>query len=180
MRSRLKLFARKLAARFDRHHGLWLLVSAALLVAGWLLPVMTVEQLFILSDQVSILSAIILLYEEGEYGLFGIVFLFTVIFPVAKLALAFLLWRRLRKPSPRLARLVGRVEAVGRWSMLDVFVVALFVVVVRLSSLSDVTIHAGLYVFAAAVTLSIIVVRRVAVLARRRAGSAPETGAVSA
>jgi hypothetical protein len=39
------------------------------------------------------------------------------------------------------------MEAAGRWSMLDVFVVALIVVGVRTSLIDDVSVHAGVYVF---------------------------------
>ncbi len=152
----------------DRHIGWWLLTSAGMLVAGWLLPVMTLRQLFVLRDEVSILGAIGRLLDGGEYVLFVIVFLFTVLFPVLKLAVAALVWHRLATPHDGLDRLLGWVEAFGRWSMLDVFVIALFVVVVKISAFSDVEIHAGLYVFAAAVLLSIVVVRRVVALARRR------------
>ncbi len=49
------------------------------------------------------------------------------------------------------------MEAAGRWSMLDVFVVALIVV----------GVHAGVYVFTAAIVLSLLVVQRMTALARR-------------
>ena len=83
-------------------------------------------------------------------------------------AVALLVWRRLAAPDDDLHRLLGWVETFGRWSMLDVFVIALFVVVVKISAFSDVEIHLGLYVFAAAVLLSIVVVRRVVDMARQQ------------
>lgn len=57
--------------------------------------------------------------------------------------------------------------------MLDVFVVALVVVVIKLSLISDVSVHVGVYVFAAAVLLSMPAVRRVAVMAGRAARARP-------
>lgn len=161
--------ANRFAARFDRHLGTWLLIAGLLLAAGWVLPAMTLRQLIVLSDEVSIMGAILRLLDGGEFALFALVFTFTVVVPSAKLAIAFLVWRRLAAPRPHLERLLGWVEAFGRWSMLDVFVIALFVVVVKISAFSDVTIHAGLYVFAAAVGLSIVVVRRIARQAASRA-----------
>ncbi len=59
------------------------------------------------------------------------------------------------------------MEAAGRWSMLDVFVVALIVVGVRTSLIDDVSLHAGVYVFTAAIVLSLLVVQRMTALARR-------------
>jgi paraquat-inducible protein A len=51
--------------------------------------------------------------------------------------------------------------------MLDVFVVALIVVGVRTSLIDDVSVHAGVYVFTAAIVLSLLVVQRMTALARR-------------
>ena len=67
-----------------------------------------------------------------------------------------------------LTRLYAGLDFIGRWSMLDVFVAAMLVVVIKLSLISDVEIHAGLYVFIAAVILSMVAVRRIATLAHRR------------
>ena len=50
--------------------------------------------------------------------------------------------------------------------MLDVFVVALIVVGVRTSLIDDVSVHAGVYVFTAAIVLSLLVVQRMTALAR--------------
>jgi len=151
----------RLGPLIDHHLGLCLLFTAGLLVAGWLMPVMTLRQFVIFTDEVSILGAIVRLFAEGDYALFAIVALFTIAFPVAKLALAALVWWRREKKGPALTRLLARVEMAARWSMLDVFATALFVVVIKISAFSDVTLHAGLYVFIAAVVLSILVVRRV-------------------
>ncbi len=51
--------------------------------------------------------------------------------------------------------------------MLDVFVVALIVVGVGTSLIDDVSVHAGVYVFTAAIVLSLLVVQRMTALARR-------------
>jgi paraquat-inducible protein A len=152
----------------DRFLGLLLLAAAAALVAGWLLPVMTIRTLYVFYDEVSILTGTFRLLDSGDYALFGLIALFTVVLPVGKLVFAWLAWSRLRVDDPRVRRALHWVETVGRWSMLDVFVIALLVVVIKLSLVSDVTIHAGLYVFAAAVILSMIAVRRIAALAHRR------------
>ena len=61
------------------------------------------------------------------------------------------------------------IETLGKWSMLDVFVVALSVVAIQMSLVSDVEILPGIYLFTAAVALSIVAVGRIASLARRRA-----------
>jgi paraquat-inducible protein A len=152
----------------DRFLGLLLLASAAALIAGWLLPVMTVRTLLVFYDEVSILTGAFRLLDSGDVALFVLILLFTVVLPVGKLIVAWLAWSRLRVDDPRVRRLLGWIETIGRWSMLDVFVIAMLVVVIKLSLVSDVEIHAGLYVFIAAVLLSMIAVRRIAVLAHRK------------
>lgn len=152
----------------DRLLGLLLLAAALALLAGWLLPVMTVRTLFVFYDEVSILTGALRLLESGDYAIFVLIVLFTVVLPVGKLAVAWLAWAWLSVDDLRVRRLLGWIETIGRWSMLDVFVAAMLVVVIKLSLISDVEIHAGLYVFIAAVILSMVAVRRIATLAHRR------------
>ena len=89
--------ARNALNRFDRLLGLCLVFTGLLLVLGWTLPVMTVETFFIFEDRVTIAGALQTLLEEGEVALFVIVLLFTVIFPVAKLSLAY--WASVQDPD---------------------------------------------------------------------------------
>lgn len=143
-----------------------LLFTACCLLAGWILPVMTVETLFVFQDEISILGACFQLLEEGELPLFLIILVFSIIFPATKLAFAFDAWVRLQRADADLHRTLHWIETLGKWSMLDVFVVALIVVMVKLSYVSDVTVQLGLYVFALAVLLSMISVKVIAMQAR--------------
>ena len=157
----------------DRCLGWLILLTALLLVLGWTLPIMTVDTLLFFKERISILRGVAVLWAEGHVLLFAIVFVFSVVFPALKLIFALYLWYRADADSAALARTLGWMEAFGRWSMLDVFVVALIVVAVQGSLVSDVSAHPGLYVFTAAVVLSLLGVRRLMALARRAAG-APE------
>ena len=157
----------------DRLLGLFFLAVSALLVAGWTLPIMTVHKLVFFAEQISILEGAAELWDSENYVLGAVVVVFSVVFPSLKMLVALTLWYGADARGPDLARLLGWLETFGRWSMLDVFVVALTIVAVQVSIISDVTTHAGLYVFTAAVVLSMAGVRRLVVLARRAA----ETGA---
>lgn len=168
---------RTLAARAqgaDRLIGLVILAAAVLLVLGWTLPIMTVERLLFLTERVSILEGCLQLWAEGQYFLFAVIALFTIVFPLVKLAVALHLWYRADAGRPGLQRSLDWIESLGRWSMLDVFAVALVVVAVQISIVSDVSVHAGIYVFTAAVVLSMVTVRRIARLARRAAETPDE------
>ncbi len=130
---------------------------------------MTVSKLLVLYDEVSILSGAARLWAGGYYVLFGVIVAFSIVFPAAKMSIAAFMWLRLDLARPGLARALDLIDGLGRWSMLDVFVVALTVVAVEVSLVSDVAIHPGLYCFTAAVVISMATVRRMSVLARRLA-----------
>lgn len=156
-----------LATGLDRWLGWGAILAAILLVAGWTLPIMTVERLLFLSREISILQGVGELWSEGEAFLAIVIGAFSVVLPAVKLALALYLWYQAEAGSSRLRHALTLLELAGRWSMLDVFVVALLVVAIRTSLIDDVTVHPGVYVFTAAIVLSLVVVQRMAVLARR-------------
>jgi len=60
----------------------------------------------------------------------------------------------------------------GKWSMLDVFVVAVLVVSVKLGAIASVEMRYGLYAFAAAVILTMYVTARVVSLVNRSGNEA--------
>lgn len=135
-------------------------VAALMLLVAWFVPMMSVERFIFWQDDLSFAQALYELIEAGETGLFVLLFLFSVIFPAAKLSLAFVLWRRVDAKGPDLTRYLGLIEHFGRWSMLDVFVVALSVVAIKISIVADVEVHWGIYLFAAAILSSMYVVHR--------------------
>jgi paraquat-inducible protein A len=88
-----------------------------------------------------------------------IVLIASVMIPVAKLfALAYLLitvQRRSLKSNRERVQLYRLVEFIGRWSMLDVFVIAFVVALVQLKPLMAAQPRAGVLFFAAVVVLTI-------------------------
>jgi len=156
-----------LATGPDRWLGWGAILAAILLVAGWVLPIMTLERLLFLSREISILQGVAELWAEDETFLALVIGGFSILLPAVKLALALYLWFHAEAGSASLHRALSLLEVAGRWSMLDVFVIALLVVAIRTSLIDDVTVHPGVYVFTAAIVLSLVVVQRMAVLARR-------------
>lgn len=161
-----------LATGVDRWLGWGAMLAAILLAAGWVLPIMTIERLLFLSREISILQGVAELWSEGEAFLAAVIGGFSILLPAVKLALALHLWFHAEAGSASLRRALSLLEAAGRWSMLDVFVIALLVVAIRTSLIDDVTVHPGVYVFTAAIVLSLVVVQRMAVLARRAVAQA--------
>ena len=131
------------------------MANLALLVAAWFLPIMTLTRFWFWSDRVSLWETAAGLLDQGEILLFAIVAGFSMVFPAAKLLAAGWVWARVDAASGEGHRAVRLMEALGRWSMIDVFVVALIVVAVKVSLVADVGVHSGIYVFAAAAAGSI-------------------------
>lgn len=139
--------------------------SLALLVAGMFLPVMRVKTLVYWTDDFTILSGVRALWEKEHQFLAAIIVVFSVVFPIAKLAGLLGVWFAPMEGAAR-TRAVRVIDLLGRWSMLDVFVVAVTVVLASSKAALDASPRVGLYVFAAGVAASMLMT-----LAVERAGS---------
>ncbi len=134
-----------------------MLVSAmVLLVVGIFGPMMTFEKFYFLENQVSLFGALQQMYWQSEWLLFGIILFFSILFPFLKLLLLFLLLNVFEDNSQRHQIYLHRLEMMGKWSMLDVFVVALLLVTIKLDLVANVQIHYGVYAFASAVILTML------------------------
>jgi paraquat-inducible protein A len=163
---------RSLAARAtgaDRLLGPGFALAGLMLIAGWSLPIMTISKLVFFAERLSILDAIAVLWREDQIFLSTVVAIFSIVFPALKIGAALWLWYAVDAENHGLHRALDRLEALSRWSMLDVFLAALTIVAIQVSLIGEVTTHLGLYVFTAAVVLSMLGVRRLIVLARRDA-----------
>ena len=150
----------------DRLLGPALAGIGFLLVAGWTLPIMTIHTLVFLDEHLSIVDGAVVLWQNDEAFLCAVVVLFSIVFPTVKILGALWLWYGVDAGAAHLGHALEWLEVLGRWSMLDVFLVALSVAALQVSLISDVTTHPGLYVFTAAVVLSMMIVRRLITLTR--------------
>ncbi len=138
----------------------WALVIAAAVcyIPANVLPVMTTTTLRG-SEPDTILSGVLLLYRTGSWHLALVVLIASVMIPLAKLgALSYLLITAQRGSAQNRrdrARLYRLVDVIGRWSMLDVFVVTYTVALIRFKPLLVMTPSPGVLFFAAVVILTI-------------------------
>jgi len=137
-----------------------LLIAAAILfVPANALPVL-VTTTFGSTEASTILEGVVFLYQDGSWVLALIVFVASVVVPLGKLAaLAYLLVTVQRgsiKSNHDRTRLYRLVELVGRWSMLDVFVVAFITALVQLDPLMSVAPGIGVMSFMAVGVLTMI------------------------
>jgi paraquat-inducible protein A len=137
----------------------WALLIGAILcyLPANMLPIMTVTSLGS-SQSDTIISGVRHLLAEGMWLLALIVFVASICIPVLKITVLSLLlvsvsgrWRW--RPVDR-SRLYRIVEVVGRWSMVDVFVVSVLVALVRMGNFANVQAEAGALFFAAVVVLT--------------------------
>ncbi|GGC69003.1 paraquat-inducible protein A [Undibacterium terreum] len=137
----------------------YLIAAAILYIPANLLPVMHTETIFGAQDD-TIMSGVLLLLETGSWPLALLVFFASIMVPLLKLFSITLLlitcWRKSPwNPLPR-TQLFRIVEAVGRWSMLDVYVVTVLVALVQFQSLASVHPGAGALAFGAVVVLTML------------------------
>ncbi|MCU0561168.1 MAG: paraquat-inducible protein A [Desulfobacterales bacterium] len=124
----------------------WALVIAACIfyIPANVLPMTTVTSLGAVQSD-TIMSGVIYFVQSGSWPIALVIFIASVFVPLLKLAiLGYLLisvQRQSRKRQKDRTRLYLVTEAVGRWSMLDVFVVTILVALVNLGALA--TIQAG-------------------------------------
>lgn len=137
----------------------FLLAALAFYLPANLLPVMTVTSLG-RAEPSTILGGVALLVELHMYPVAAVVFTASVLVPVFKfLALGLLLvtaQRGLARRRRECTVLYRVVEFVGRWSMVDVFVVALLVALVDMGALATIEAGAGITAFALTVILTML------------------------
>ena len=134
--------------------NLLLLVSLACLVVGVSAPLLTLEKMYFFENTVSLLSTIKGLYLQQEWFLFYVIAIFSLCIPAIKIASLILITNMQFEQGSFLDKTLQLIETFGKWSMLDVFVVALLLVSVKLGVLAKVDVHYGLYVFASSVLLT--------------------------
>ncbi|BBO60229.1 paraquat-inducible protein A [Mycoavidus sp. B2-EB] len=143
----------------------WAFLSAAamLYLPANLLPVMRTQSPFGIRDD-TIMSGIALFWTSGSWALATLVFIASILVPLLKLAVLSLLvlsaqcnatWQRRQRTA-----LYRLIERVGRWSMLDIFVIMLTVGLVKFSSFMVITVGPGALAFGAVVILSLLAARQ--------------------
>ncbi len=136
-----------------------LLIAAAILyIPAYVLPILETSSLFD-SQTDTILSGIVFLWTTGSWLLAVVVFIASVMVPLLKLIAVTLLvisvQRRSRWRPDQRARLYRLAELIGRWSMLDIFVVAILVTLVQLHTLANIRAGSGAIAFGAVVVLTL-------------------------
>ncbi|WP_109477964.1 paraquat-inducible protein A [Paraburkholderia sp. C35] len=135
----------------------YLIAAVILYIPANLLPVMDTSSLFG-AQKDTIMSGVVYLWTSGSWPLAVLVFIASIAVPMLKiLAIGFLATsanlRSNWQPDQR-ARIYRIVELVGRWSMLDIYVIAVLTALVQFNALATVRAGPASIAFGAVVVLT--------------------------
>ncbi len=135
-----------------------LLVTAVIFyIPANIMPVMVTQSLEE-SITSTVMAGIIFLWQEGSYPVALIIFIASIMIPSVKiLALGWLcvgIQCRSDADARQLHVIYNVLEVIGRWSMIDIFVIAVLSGLVRMGQLMNVYPHDGVIPFAMVVLLT--------------------------
>jgi len=148
----------KVAMRIDKSVQktmAFLLASVVFYIPANLLPIMRTNVLGNETDS-TIISGVVLFFDEKAYFVASVIFLASIVIPLSKMFA--ILWLCLSVTSKKaikhkeLTKLYTLTEFIGKWSMVDVFVVAILVALIQVGTLMS--IKPGL----AAASFSVVVI----------------------
>ena len=135
-----------------------LLTACILYIPANVLPIMITDQ-FGVSIESTILGGVLLLIDMGSWPIAAIIFIASVMVPIGKLITLFFLCWTVKNGSgvtPRQRTITYRItELIGKWSMIDVFVVAILVALVHLGGILVIRPGAAALAFAGVVIVTI-------------------------
>jgi hypothetical protein len=140
-------------------------LSVIALITGWFAPILEItayQDIPVLGNTIfqyeskSIVSALANIYQSEKYFIAGIILLFTVITPIIKTLLLLLI--SFKDKFHFSDKSLTFLTHIGKWSMLDVFVVAIVVTYFSMSAKgqTDANLQIGIYYFSVYVILSMI------------------------
>ncbi len=141
-------------------------LSIVFLIIGLLAPIFTISKLIYFQNTFSIISGIQQLVEKKQWFLFFVITGFSVVFPIIKIIVLSLLVSHKINCSQKNKKYLQWIHQIGKWSMLDVFVIAILIVGVKLGPLVDIEMKFGLYAFTISVILVMIITSKIVKLTR--------------
>jgi len=150
-----------------RYVSVLLFLSFIFLVLGLFLPAIFLKELVVFKSTFSVLTGIGNLFHERYYILGAVIVLFSVVFPIFKLLALSFIWF-LCMPQAKKEVFIHWLNVLGKWSMLDVFVVAITIVITQVSRLADAEPRIGIYFFCASILLTMVVTERIGKVINQR------------
>ena len=140
-------------------------ITVLFLCVGLVAPIITLTKFMLFENTFPVLSGTIELLKEGQIFLFVVIVGFSIVLPLLKIGVLNKLLSVKDNKAANVDKYLHWMHWYGKWSMLDVFVVAVLVVAMKLGVVASVEMRFGLYLFSAAVILMMYVTARVVSLA---------------
>lgn len=138
----------------------FLIAALVAYVPANLMPIMMVEQLGGGSENSTILGGVVTFWQMEAYPVAITIFVASVVIPILKILALFWLCAAAGGWVPidgrRLTKIYWLTEVVGRWSMVDVFVVAVMVALIQLGNLMAIYPGPAALAFGAVVVLTML------------------------
>jgi paraquat-inducible protein A len=139
----------------------WALVLASITfyIPANLLPMMHV-QTFAGTQSDTIMSGVIYFMETGSYLIGAVIFIASILVPVVKILIIIYLLISVQRKMPtrrrERKRLYQLTEIVGRWSMVDVYVVSIMIALVHFGGLTEIKAGEGAFYFLLVVIVTML------------------------
>lgn len=131
--------------------------AAVLYVPANLLPIMTITELGVATPN-TIVTGLLSFWRSRSYPIALVIFTASILIPLLKIVslswLCLAAKGKLRPTPDMLAKVYWITELMGRWSMVDIFVVGILVALVQLGNYMSITPGAGALAFAGVVILT--------------------------
>lgn len=131
-----------------------LVLSALFLAFGLVLPLVRFEKLYFFDETPSLIDIVVSLWQQGNGGLAVLVGLFSVVFPVIKLFGIALEATTPAGPGGKGNWIARLLPILGKWSMMDVMLVALVIVAAKTSGMASAFTQPGLWFYAASAIMT--------------------------
>jgi len=112
-------------------------ITVLFLCVGLVAPIITLTRFVLIENTFSVLSGVIELFKEGQIFLFVVITGFSIVLPLLKISVLNKLLSVKDNKAANLDKYLHWMRLYGKWSMLDVFVVAVLVVAMKLRSRSQ-------------------------------------------
>jgi len=134
--------------------SLFLLIAAISFGLGISLPLVRLEKLYFFTETPSLITVIAGLWNDGSMGLSMVIALFSIVFPIAKLYSAF-------HATLNERALPGWITMLGKWSLMDVLLVAIIIFAAKTSGLATAFAQPGIWFYMASTIFSALAMSKV-------------------
>jgi paraquat-inducible protein A len=133
-----------------------IILATVFFALGVMLPAIRFTTVYVWTNQHSVATIIWALWQNEEFFLCFVIFMFSIFFPFLKLFYLLTLVTSPDMPAEFRNKSISAMEWLGRYSMTDVMVLALMIFYVNASGYSEASVLPGVYFFAASAIMTML------------------------